>query len=113
MTWSVHQYHMPRIGAPKKMPVHGKVRIAHRLDHVEVAGGQGGAQPFKAADPVHSDHGKDDGADNQDQGLHQIGINDRRQSSGDGVNAGRDHQDDRGGQRTPAHHAFQHNGRCI
>ena len=21
--WSVHQYQMPRIGAPKKMPVHG------------------------------------------------------------------------------------------
>ena len=24
ITWSVHQYQMPRIGAPKKMPVHGK-----------------------------------------------------------------------------------------
>ncbi len=25
MTWSVHQYQMPRIGAPKKMPVQGKL----------------------------------------------------------------------------------------
>ena len=23
ITWSVHQYQMPRIGAPRKMPVHG------------------------------------------------------------------------------------------
>ena len=24
MNWSVHQYQTPRIGAPKRMPVHGK-----------------------------------------------------------------------------------------
>jgi hypothetical protein len=24
ITWSVHQYQIPRIGAPRKMPVHGK-----------------------------------------------------------------------------------------
>ena len=24
MCWSVHQYQIPRIGAPKTMPVHGK-----------------------------------------------------------------------------------------
>lgn len=25
MNWSVHQYHTPRIGAPKRIPVHGKL----------------------------------------------------------------------------------------
>ena len=25
MNWSVHQYHTPNIGAPNRMPVHGKL----------------------------------------------------------------------------------------
>src|SRR6185369_14449444 len=87
----------------------GKVGIAHGLDHVEVAGGQGGAQAGKSSHLVHSNHGQNDGAENQDQGLHQVGINDRGQSSGNGVNTSGDNQNDRSGQRAPAHYPLQHN----
>ena len=113
-----HALHDHLIGAPipdaenrraEENPRPGKVRIAHGLDHVEVAGGQGSAQAFEPAHLVHSDHGQDDGAENQDEGLHQVGINDRGQSSGDSVNTGGDDQNHRRCQRAPAHHTLQHN----
>ncbi len=98
---------------PEENTCPGKVRIAHRLDHVEIARGQSGAQTFESAHPVHSDYGQYGGAENQDQGLHKVGVDDCSESSCNGVNTRGDHQDHRCRQRAPAHHALQHNRRRI
>ena len=62
---------------------------------------------------MHSDHSQDDRAEDQDQGLHQVGINDRGQSAGNGVNTGGDDQDDGRRQRTPSDDALQYDRRRV
>src|SRR5713226_3178471 len=63
-----------------------KVWIGDRFDHVEVVGRDHGAEVREAADASQADDRERDGASNQDESLNGVGINDRGQTAGDGVN---------------------------
>ena len=80
---------------------------------MEVLGGHQGAQIPHAANPVKTDHGERHCTRDQDESLHRVGIDDRRQSSGDGVNARGDDEDDRGFHQRPARDALQHDAGSI
>src|SRR5262249_11317728 len=88
----------------------GKLGIARRLHHVEVVGRQGGAQSGKSSGFLQSQDGENDRADEQNDSLHQIGVDNRREPAGNGVNAREHHQDQRGGERVPTYYSFQHYG---
>ena len=74
---------------------------------------QSSAQSCKSSHLVQSDESEDHRSSDEDHGLHQIGVDYRRQSSRHGVNTGCDYQNDRRSQRTPPHHSLQHDGRRI
>jgi hypothetical protein len=80
---------------------------------MEIVNRYRGAQPGKTTDFVQTDDGQGNRAGEQDQGLHQIGVNHRGQSARDGIDTRRHNQNDRGGQGAPAHHTLQNNRRGI
>ena len=90
-----------------------KARIGSRLDHVEIAGGHHGAEMFEPSDAMQTNHRKRDRTGDQDEGLNGIGINDGSKTSCDRVNAGRDHEDDRGLHQRPAGDALQHHASRV
>ena len=65
-------------GRAKENSCPGKFRIARWFDHVEIVRRQSGAETCESSDLMQTDEGKDDGADDQNDGLNQIGIDDRR-----------------------------------
>ena len=65
-----------------------EVRVAHRPDHREEVGRHLRAQRAPAADLVEAEHREDDRAGEQDDRLHQFGVDDRRQAASHRVHAG-------------------------
>ncbi len=76
-------------------------RVVRRLDHVEEVGRKRGPQFRKATDFPQPDDREHEGAADQNEGLDEVGIDDRRQSTGNRVGAGGQHQQDGGGQVVP------------
>ena len=62
---------------------------------------------------MQSENRQDHGADDQNDGLDQIGVNHRRQAAGNRVNAGHDHQNERRSERIPADHSLQNYCRRV
>ena len=95
---------MPKMRADPRI-----YRIARRLDHVEEIGRQRRAEPGEAAHVIEPDQRQNDRAGEQHEGLEEVGIDDRFQAAGDGVDAGRDYQQDRRREVIPAEHRAHQN----
>ena len=91
----------------------GKLAVRRRLHHVEIVSGYRGTQPGKTTDFVQTDDGQRNRTGEQDQGLHQIGVNHRGQSARDGIDTRRHNQNDGRSQWAPSHHTLQNNRRGI
>src|SRR5579862_2094557 len=59
---------------------------------------------MEPTDMTQADEGQDDGSGEEDEGLEEVGIDDRFQSAGDGVDAGGKDEQDGGGEVVPAKH---------
>src|SRR5260370_3214782 len=90
-----HALHDDLVGTPiadaenwraKKDAGPWKVWIGDRFDHVEVVGRDHGAKMFETSDAAQTDNRECDRAGDEDQSLNGVGINDRGQAAGDGVN---------------------------
>ena len=114
-----HALHDHLIGAPvpdaedwgsKKDARPGELGIADGFDHVEISGRHIGTQSGKSSHAVQANKGERDGAGQQNQSLHDFGVDHGRQPARDGVDTGHDHEHDGCFQRTPADYSFQHDG---
>src|SRR5947207_15899747 len=74
-------------GRAEKDSSPGKIRVAHRLDHMEVAGRYASAQTGEASDAMQTYSGQNYRASNQDQRLNQVGVDQRRQPAGNRINS--------------------------
>ena len=103
----------PQDGRAQEDPRPRKLGIADRFDHMKVGRRDRRAQSGKSSHFVQADERQHHRAGQQHQGLHHFRIDHGGQATGNGVNAGHDHQDDGRGQRVPAHHVLQHHRRRI
>ena len=89
MNWSVHQYQTPRIGAPNRMPVHGKSGSDigfHMSKKLGADGGLGSSpQPPSCAE---AEHGHGHRPADEHEHLQQVGVEHRPQAAEDRVDAG-------------------------
>ena len=98
-------------GRSKKYSRPGKLRIADRPHHMEVAIRHDRSKPGESADAVQADESQRNRSRQQDQCLNDFRVNYGGEPSGDGVDPGRDNQDDGGLHRAPSHHPLQYDGR--
>ena len=112
-----HALHDDLIGAPvpdaedrgaEEDPRPREVGIVHRLDHVEEIRRQRRAQARHPSGFGEPEHRQQHRAADQDNGLQQLGIDDRRQAAEDRVDAGRDHHDHRRREEVPSRDLAEH-----
>src|SRR6266446_4639200 len=111
-----HALHDDLVGTPipdaenwraKKDAGPWKVWIGDRFDHVEVVGRDHSAEMFETSDAAQTDNRECDRAGDEDQSLNGVGINDRGQAAGDGVNPCSDDQNYGGLPQRPAGDTFE------
>ena len=84
--------------------------IRHRFDDLVAATETRWQRCGEVAHRIEPEHGQYHGASHQDQCLHQIGIDHRRQTTGNGIDACRNDQNDRCCHWTPPHYTLQYHG---
>ena len=94
-------------GRAKKYSGPGIGRIGNPFDHVEVIERDRGSQARKTTDFFETDKSKRECSRKQNESLHQICVDHSRQTAGDRIDTGGNHQNNRCGHRTPADYALE------
>src|SRR4029077_11877642 len=86
----------------------GEVGVRGRLDHMEIIWRNHGAEVIETADARKTNNREGNGASDQDEGLHGVGVDDRGEATRDGVDSRGDYEDHGGFPERPAGDALEY-----